>query len=407
VFVLRQDQSIQGCYAFGDISHCAFILPCDDNARGGGSAVQLVLYQNQTGKEYKNLNPFDLPFDLKPPFLGFFEGGGNTGSSLKRLPQLSTSQRNTDSWVTDSRVTNTSITSQENIVEVQCNSREIAIKLYTALASCSKRMGSPSNVLSLDIAIATLTPSTSAHSMSDSLSTSAKPHLPIDLNQSNREKSNTFGGYRFGEANHVKHTPTTGQSTEKDVLNKAARRLFENIPYIPNPTSDFDSHHSQYSESYTIAKALDERVWSIVSDWRGRAVQQQLQSSRCLAVLIINQSKNPIQILRTDVLEGRNVLIFSAISSICRPGKNHAAGYDEESRTLMGGGGAATVFAFGFLPSPIDPAHVQVNITTTAFNAIVSTRPNRTSCVAIGGYMSGYHEKSLGEQWAKYAIIVN
>lgn len=33
--------------------------------------------------------------------------------------------------------------------------RAIAIKLYTALASCSKRMGNPSNVLSADIIIAT------------------------------------------------------------------------------------------------------------------------------------------------------------------------------------------------------------------------------------------------------------
>lgn len=364
VFVLYRDQSLQGRYAFGEISHCTFVSDTK------GSRVHLVLYQNQTNKDYKNIsNPFDLPFDLtQPPFLGFF-GDTYTDSDGGVRDRKGLGHVASPVGVFDS-----SVACQQKTVEVHCHSKAAAARLHTVLASCSLRMGNPSNITN-------------------------------------------FGGYRFGEANHVKHTPSlsSAQCTEKDVISRAARRLAEPIPSVARPTSTFESDadqlsESRYSDSYTVAKVLDERMWQVVGDWRARATQQQLQRSRCLALLIINQSKNPTQILRTDVLEGRNVVIFSAtssISSVAFPGGSNASGYDEESRTLMGGG-AAVVFAFGFIPSPIDPAHVKLEIVTTAFNATVSTRPNATrSCVAVGGYMAGYHEKSLADYWAKYVIIVN
>lgn len=104
-------------YAFGEISHCGFL--CDED----GSRIQLVLYQSQA-REYKNISPFDsfdLPFDLKPPFLGFLKEGGNTGTNSP--------SRNTDIRVTGGRVTDTSVPS-DNAVEVHCYSRYFHMCIY-------------------------------------------------------------------------------------------------------------------------------------------------------------------------------------------------------------------------------------------------------------------------------------
>lgn len=108
------------------------------------------------------------------------------------------------------------------------------------------------------------------------------------------------------------------------------------------------------------------------------------------------RSDNPVQILRTDVSEGRDYAIF---------GVGASAGYDYESRSLMPGGGAAVVFCYGFRPSLVD-AHVKLSISTSAFTAKVTTRRDRTSCDAVGGYVAGFLEKTLSEWWAKYVILI-
>ena len=64
------------------------------------------------------------------------------------------------------------------------------------------------------------------------------------------------------------------------------------------------------------------------------------------------------------------------------------------------------MFAYGFVPTPINAAHVQVGVLTSAFHATVSTRPQGTTCAAVGGYTAGYLEKSLSDYWAKYVIVV-
>ena len=188
-----------------------------------------------------------------------------------------------------------------------------------------------------------------------------------------------------------------------------------------SPSSPRDVSLTQHKRGLlAFAQYLDVRVWQLVSEWT--TAHKSLQASRCLAVLIINESESPVQILKSDVLEGRNIVTFGVdvlSSSVGMGGRSGTGtgtgtgvgcdvkGYDEESHTLLGCGGAAVVFSYGFLPTLIDPSHVEITLITSAFSATLSTKPNRTTCLATGGYTAGYLEKSRTEAWAKYVILVS
>ena len=144
-----------------------------------------------------------------------------------------------------------------------------------------------------------------------------------------------------------------------------------------------------------------------VLEWRVNHAQLH-EVSRCCALLVVNLSDNPIQILRLDVQEGKNVVIWGMGATVTSAVTGaDTVGYDSESRTIMGGGGAAMVFAYGFVPTPIDAGHVKVGVLTSAFHATVSTRPSCAGCAAVGGCTAGYLEKSLSEYWAKFVIVVS
>ena len=81
-------------------------------------------------------------------------------------------------------------------------------------------------------------------------------------------------------------------------------------------------------------------------------------------------------------------------------------GYDEESRTIMSGGGAVVIFAYGFVPTLVDFAQVRIGIITSAFTAQISSNITLTSCQTVGGYSGGFLEKSTTEHWAKYVMVV-
>ena len=377
VHVLRKDGFCLGKYSFGEVSHCAFFsdpLSC---------GVDLVLYQATDSAGSSNLtSAFDIPFDINttPQLLLF--GDGALITKLKKPKRTM-------------HAGNISVPEEQAVVRVKCKSRGAAAKLYGALSVCAPQMGNPSSVLPPDVATATA----SELSLPPTTSSSSSSLTPFEDRSDVRTH---YQGYRFGTANKVHHN--AAPMPEKELLLRAARRLAEPVPSSFNPE---DSPQEQEKQaSLTFARFLDERVWQMVSEWR--CAHHQLQSSRCLAVLLINQSETPMQILRAEVHEGRNVVTFGVeATSSSKGGRPDTRGYDEESRTLLGGGGAAVMFAFGFLPTLIDPAHVKVSIVTSAFNASVSTRPNRTLCVAVGGYTVGYLEKTLTEHWAKYVILVS
>ena len=403
IFVLRTDGSCGGRYAIGEISHCVFRsdISC--------SSVELILYQASTGSgQQSGIYEFENPFNIAlSPNLSLFGDGVNvpSGNTMNKHSKKNVANQ---SLTRDMPRTTSSAGSrmqeEEVTVTVQCKTRGIAVKLYKALAICAPQMGNPSYVLPPDIAT-----SVGLDNIPSNLSPPLISPQPSSttITQSDIQYKGRVGfqSYRFGKANSTKHTFV--QCSEKDLLLRAARRLAEPVSSL-TIHSDKDSKDEGHQPGILLfAKFLDDRVWQSVCEWR--ANHHQLQSSRCLATLIINQSDNPVQILRTEVQEGRNVVIFgvSATSTSWDADGGAQKGYDEESRTLKGGGSAVVVFAFGFLPTPIDMAHVRVNIVTSAFNATVSTRPNRTSCVAVGGYTAGYLEKSLTDYWSKYVIIVS
>ena len=407
IFVLRTDGSCGGRYAMGEISHCAFHsdIVC--------SSVELILYQASTGSGqrsgiYELENPFNIPISN----ISLFGDGVKvaTQSSIMNIPNKrnAASQSSTRDIPRSTSNIGLQMQEEEKAVKVQCKTRGIAVKLYQAFAICASQMGNPSYVLSPDIATsATLDnipslPSSPLFSPLFSPLSSSVAKIQSDVQNKSRVG---FQNYRFGKANSTKHAFV--QCSEKDLLLRAARRLAEPVSSLAIHSDKDSKDEGQQPGILLFAKFLDERVWQSVCEWRTN--HQQLQSSRCLAALIINQSDNPVQILRTEVQEGRNVVIFgvSATSTSWNADGGAQRGYDEESRTLKGGGSAVVVFAFGFLPTPIDMAHVRVNIVTSAFNATVSTRPNRTSCVAVGGYTAGYLEKSLTDYWSKYVIIAS
>ena len=168
---------------------------------------------------------------------------------------------------------------------------------------------------------------------------------------------------------------------------------------------------SEITSSLAFAKHMDNKVWQTVFEWRSSHLQLH-NISRCCATLIINKSENPIQILKTTLQEGKNFIIIGSAMKSSFNGNgssylNEDVGYDEESRTIMSGGGAVLIFAYGYVPSIIDSAQIQMVVNTSAFNATVSTYPNRTVCFAVGGYTVGYLEKSLSKYWAKYVIAIS
>eukprot|EP01042_Synura_sphagnicola_P000008 gene8-9_t len=137
--------------------------------------------------------------------------------------------------------------------------------------------------------------------------------------------------------------------------------------------------------SQTSPALLDAALWRVVYEWD--ATHTLLNSSRCAILAILNRSQQTIQITKTQLREGRDVVVFGA------------QGYDAESRSVLPGG-CVVVFAYGYLPTLVDKAHVKVDVGSKAFNITFSTRANRSTCEPLGGKHVGFLEKSLTDWWA-------
>jgi hypothetical protein len=86
--------------------------------------------------------------------------------------------------------------------------------------------------------------------------------------------------------------------------------------------------------------------------------------------------------------------------------KSSQIGFDKQSQIISPDGGAAVGFGYGHLPTIMDLAHVKACVHSSAFNVQISTRPNGTTCEALGGFNVGYIEKTLTEWWGKYVLLV-
>ena len=458
VFVLSRDESILGRFSFGEISHCVF--------QGSNNSVGLVLYQAHD--EWKNkvagqsqlggkldMKNFKMTMD-QPLHVATANAFRSVGKEVKRgmedmkqgghhpnhlfaSPASPSPSASTPAPASTIAPSSTPSTEGPTLISIICRSRPIAVRLYRHLAQCAPSMGNPSSVLAPDVA----TPS----SPEDPHSTWTDSPLGGGGGGGGGggvggsvggggNGGQQFQGYRFGTANVYYPIPSRGAGVpgvppivpppppgvppgagvlvtlckEKDFFSRAAHRLAEPVPVSHQPSGYVSADVYQgllQVASLAFARHADAVVWQTVLEWRVNHTQLH-EVSRCCAVLVINQSDNPVQILRLDMQEGKNAVIWgigaTVTSAVTGP---DTMGYDSESRTIMGGGGAGVVFAYGFVPTPIDPGHVKVGLLTSAFHATVSTRPNSTVCAAVGGYTAGYLEKSLSDYWAKFVIVVS
>eukprot|EP01041_Mallomonas_annulata_P001683 gene1683-3255_t len=237
---------------------------------------------------------------------------------------------------------------------ITCADREHSIMLYTALARNADRMGNPANVVPVEVAT------------QSSFQNSGDRYSGRPGRVSGPEGE--LDGYKFGTANKTRLSKEI--FTEKEVLIRAQNRL--NVGYI------------EWSK-------LDDAVWQLIWEWDHS--HSGLHASRCCACILINSSNSPIQLARTQVVEGRGLQVLS-----CQR-------FDEESRSIAPNG-VVVLFAYAYSPSPIDVGHVKVLVFTPAFTATLSSRKRDTKCESQGGFATGFLEKTLDRWWSKNVILI-
>lgn len=241
-------------------------------------------------------------------------------------------------------ISSSGINKTGNEIIIHCNSFNMTMNLYTALYNNSKKMGDPHKCIPPEII--------NSNTLTDTI-------IPIEEL------------YTFGSANNKKIQISLYQS-ENHIL------------------SDIRSNLLKTSCSDSII--LDTLVWQLVWTWHCTHIK--LNSSRCIALLIMNQSSSSIQITNKSLIEGRNLDVFGTI------------GFDTESNTILPGGGVV-IFGYAMRPTLLDKAHVKMDILTSAFTAYLSTRQeNRVSVESLGGCNLSFLERSYADWWAKYVLLV-
>ena len=146
-----------------------------------------------------------------------------------------------------------------------------------------------------------------------------------------------------------------------------------------------------FSLNYEILKEIDEIIHWLIYQWD--IYHAATTISRCSVVIILNCSLNSIQILRTELKNGRYITIFGSTS------------YEEDSRSILPSG-FAIVFTCGIFPSFMDNGKILLKLTTSSFDSTISNLITETSCQQLNGYSVGFLEKYNTEWWSKYVIQV-
>lgn len=78
------------------------------------------------------------------------------------------------------------------------------------------------------------------------------------------------------------------------------------------------------------------------------------------------------------------------------------------SMTIAMGGGSVLIFAYGGMPTPLDLKHIHLEVKTTAFKAVISTRTQESSrAQAQPGLWTSFLEKSQTDWWGKYVLAIS
>lgn len=288
------------------------------------------------------------------------------------------------------------------IVVIPCGSVNCAKTVYVALAQNANRMGNAGKLVPVDIVLSSSARPTSGKLTEQNLRLSSTAGMLSSTSNHDLVKlgavvndvpgkgpANTIDseyideqleaakhigeidGYRFGSANRQTLIRITGSET--DILQRAKH-------YIERGFKDW--------------KHLDEIIWRLIWEWE--CVHTNLNCCRCCVTLFINRSDSPVQISRVQIVHGKNVIIMGST----------ATGYEPESRLILPQG-VVVVFIYAFPQSPIEVGHLKANINTAAFNAVVASTLRESFCVAKGGFITGFIEKSVSEWWCKYVVVIS
>jgi hypothetical protein len=272
--------------------------------------------------------------------------------------------------------------------QVLCHSRRSAAEAYDMFVHFRRYFGNPQQMESSETVLAMLGEGRTSSSKSEDSS-------PVDSNSSKSNGGNFTSvkaaaegqrlvpDYVFGTANSFKFD---FDRMNNDAIRQRYKEVFAKIRVnLPLQVEDKPRFY----------RSLDEWLWRFVHDYTQNH-DYILNPSRCCACLVLNHSRSPVQILNTDLKEGGNVYVLGV-----------GDGFDATARMIKPLGGAAVVFATGNRPTLVNLEHVKVVIQTTAFQAMVSTRVNRSDCTASAGFFASFLEKSRTDWWAKYVISVH
>jgi hypothetical protein len=267
---------------------------------------------------------------------------------------------------------------------VECASRAAAIKLYALLAQYAYRMGNPAAVVPVEELVGEEGNGSVSRGSGGSSRKSAGTHHAGDSGQSSQRRSSTFGAsYKFGSVNQRDYSTET--MSEAQIFAHTQSRMSKiQLKLLQEPNG---------ADRYSIQ--LDDALMRLITDWRHNH-HVVFNPSRCAACLIINNTPHYVQIMDFELKEGKDYVVFGA-----------GEGYDKDSRSLVASGGAVIVFVYGYVPSLTDLAHVKLQIFTSAFSAVISTRRNRTDISNQNGFHAGYLEKVQADYWSKSVISIN
>eukprot|EP01034_Spumella_vulgaris_P021564 gene21564-27602_t len=260
------------------------------------------------------------------------------------------------------------------LVVIPCSNAQTTKRVYSVFASNAHRMGYPSKVVPVDALhhmqrqwqLGRQADSSEALTVAAGNVKQITAHSAVDISQ-----LGALDGYRFGLANNRQLQQITG--SEIDVLKRAQH-------YIEKGCRSW--------------KELDEYIWSLLWEWG--CVHSSFGSCRCCVTLFVNRSDSPIQITRVQMVVGRNVVIMGS----------PATGYEAESRCILPNG-YAVIFICAFAQSPLEVGHLQANINTAAFSAVVASTQRESFCEAKGGFTVGFLEKTVNEWWCKYVVVIS
>lgn len=279
---------------------------------------------------------------------------------------------------------------------ISCHSIETAdnacgARLYKELFLCAMRFGNPSKFVAPEGMTAVVTSggdsdSVSGHSINGNDADDISSVGTRDTYGTSKSgsavatKTDVFGGFQFGVQTNKKVFPVTSMDSKATL-----KRAKEGFSKIENCLSASSVNSSVWDE-------IDTVTWRTIFDFEKN--HSNFSAARCLAVLIINTSQQPIQINRVEILEGKSYSVVNGVH------------YDASSQCLLPEKFACTlVFAHGYMPTVVDLAHVKIKIHSSAGEIFVATRKNRSQLTLESGYKGGFLEKSVTDWWAKFVVM--